>query len=666
MREQDDQFGLTGGLPPESESEDSSEQEQLFPTPAPVGAPKKKSRNRKKKSQIAVPAVVPEAAAKVVVSARKEKTTMTPSEPKKAAEPVEKPKKKKKNKSKNKGGGIQPSNSKKTDNSFDELLEEFAPGSTGAAGEKESKAPTDLASSMRSGSALRVNLNRLDGEQDLKRLFGNSVSKTMMRKRIAGDRTHISRRDPNWPTHRAVMSVEKLGQLGDDGAFVYGLVWSEMYAQAEEEFLQCVASNQPSTFVLLLQRYGYHAGALLQLATLSVKSGQFEQAADLLERAVHFFEISIGSSFRLDDPLVRMPHAHRENQALFVTLFKWCTMQGKKGATGSALECCKMMLSWDHADPLDFILMVDNLALRSEQYQWLVDFYKQGVGMKRMHYYPNMVYGRAFALQELGREKEAHEALVYALTVFPECSISIMKDLGAPDGAWMRSSFFSQFGDSAPEANLNRAVKMYCSRSKDLWRVRKVQSWVAMVAGQIADGTVKILESSIELRNDAIRLYSEGDAVVVPSLIKHMLLAEEDTEAAQIPANILQEALNMDALNRPPPANSEIAMARLMGSDAHMPELAQQIEELRRAPTANAVALFLHSLLPWNDPNAPPGDIHDDETLMAQARALLGIVNQDGNNNNNNVDQNDEMDDEMDDDENNNAADQDSSHTEED
>jgi hypothetical protein len=46
------------------------------------------------------------------------------------------------------------------------------------------------------------------------------------------------------------------------------------------------------------------------------------------------------------------------------------------------------------------------------------------------------------------------------------------------------------------------------------------------------------------------------------------MLSEEELETAgQIPAALLQEALNLGdgALNRPPPTN-DVAMARLMGS----------------------------------------------------------------------------------------------------
>jgi hypothetical protein len=93
------------------------------------------------------------------------------------------------------------------------------------------------------------------------------------------------------PSLRATIGFKVLGRQADDGATVFGIEWSSQYVAAEAEYLDCVASNQPNTLVLLLQRHGYHSGALLQLASLSNKSGQFEQAAEMLERAVFFFEV---------------------------------------------------------------------------------------------------------------------------------------------------------------------------------------------------------------------------------------------------------------------------------------------------------------------------------------------------------------------------------------
>jgi hypothetical protein len=64
-----------------------------------------------------------------------------------------------------------------------------------------------------------------------------------------------------------------------------------------------------------------------------------------------------------------------------------------------------------------------------------------------------------------------------------------------------------------------------------------------------------------------MKVYECDSGFELPALVKHMMLSEEELETAgQIPAALLQEALNLGdgALNRPPP-NDEVAMARLMG-----------------------------------------------------------------------------------------------------
>ncbi len=280
------------------------------------------------------------------------------------------------------------------------------------------------------------------------------------------------------------------------------------------------------------------------------------------------------------------------------------------------------MLSWDRTDPLDFLLMVDWLALRCEEFDFLIELRKEGFGIKQLSYYPNLSYGLAFALLERKRVAEARAAMLEALLLFPECAISILGALGVACD-WKRSSWFSQFGETSSNTQLQRAMSVYCSRSKDLWRSRVLQEFVASVASELAAGSLPI-ESE---RAQMLEMYERDDSgFQLPCLVRHMMLSEEEFEnAAQIPAAMLQEALNLDALNAPPPANSEIALARLMGSEAEMPSIEEQIEQIRRAPTANAVALFLHSLLPWNNPNAPPEAV-DEATLVEQARALLGMA----------------------------------------
>ncbi len=322
-----------------SELEESSEEET-----APVAAAaatgvastaakkkKKKRKPKKKAAELFVPVVAAAPPAPVEAVAR----APAPAAAKKKA-PVAKPKK---------SPAAEKERSKKSerklkDEQLDKLLSEFGlrPIETTEAKARESKQKEKK-------DVLQVDLSKLDYRQDLKALFGTAVAKSLIKKqRSGGEKTWMARCDEGWPRPRALLTLKVLGRQADDGAVVYGLEWTPQYAAAEADFLDAVASNQPNFLVLVIQRYGFHSGALLQLATLSQKSGQFEQAADLLERSVYFFEHCIGATFRLDDPLVRMPHAHRENQALYVTMFKWSSMLGRKGCCRAALECCKVRI----------------------------------------------------------------------------------------------------------------------------------------------------------------------------------------------------------------------------------------------------------------------------------------------------------------------------------
>jgi tetratricopeptide (TPR) repeat protein len=601
LREEEDrqQMARMAALAAESESDDDADDEEQVAAPAAAVVAKKKKKKKKrkpkKKKQSDVVPVTPAAAAAAAPA------VVAPSPA--AAAPPPAPKAKAKSKAKKASEKPKKSARQLKDEQLDKLLAEFGvEAKQEAGGGKESV--SGHASSPAKRHMLVVEAPLLDYRRDLKALFGVAVAKAMSKKmRAGGDKTWLSRCGETWPAPRAMLTVRELGREADDGATAYGFDWTPQYAAAEADFLDAVASNQPNFLAVVLQRYGYHSGALLQLATLSQKAGQFEQAADLLERSVYFFELCIGSSFRLDDPLVRVPHAHRENQALFVTLFKWASMLGRKGCCRAALECCKMVLSWDRSDPLDLLLMVDWLALRCEQYDFLIELMETGYGVKKLAFYPNLAYGVAFALLERKRMPEARAALLRALLLFPECALSILGTLGI-NCDFRRSSWFSQFGDTSSNVHLQRAISVYCSRSKDLWRARVLQEFVSSVAVELAGGGLSV----------------ESERV------KHMMLSEEEFEnAAPIPAALLQEALNLDALDRPPPPESEIALARLMGSAAAMPTLEQQIEQIRRAPTANALSLFFHSLLPWNDPNAPPDAELDEASLWERARALLGV-----------------------------------------
>lgn len=70
--------------------------------------------------------------------------------------------------------------------------------------------------------------------------------------------------------------------------------------------------------------------------------------------------------------------------------------------------------------------MVDSLALRSHNQKWLLALMEdKTLGIKRLDRYPNLLYGKAFALFDSGQPHEARRAMREALITFPECALSI-------------------------------------------------------------------------------------------------------------------------------------------------------------------------------------------------------------------------------------------------
>ena len=61
------------------------------------------------------------------------------------------------------------------------------------------------------------------------------------------------------------------------------MVFSTSYQQ-QQNFYNCVRSNDPNSFFVLLQQNPYHIDTLIQLSEILKQFGENDQAKDLIER----------------------------------------------------------------------------------------------------------------------------------------------------------------------------------------------------------------------------------------------------------------------------------------------------------------------------------------------------------------------------------------------
>lgn len=140
----------------------------------------------------------------------------------------------------------------------------------------------------------------------------------------------------------------------------------------------------PTALGLVLRQHPYQVDALLALSRAAQRQGDGEGSEDFLARALWSLEVaalaSSGGRFRLGDPLVRLPGAWPENLPFHAAAFEHAMRLARRGCPATSLEVLKALLSLDRSDPVGCLQSVDYLALRCGQRRWLVRLAAEGPG----------------------------------------------------------------------------------------------------------------------------------------------------------------------------------------------------------------------------------------------------------------------------------------------
>lgn len=122
-------------------------------------------------------------------------------------------------------------------------------------------------------------------------------------------------------------------------------------------------------------------------------------ASDLNESAILAFESSFHSTFSLTAGNCCLDFRRQENRSLFIALFRHAQFLEGRACCRTALEIAKLIYTFDpDKDPLAMILILDYYALRSKEYDWLIELYEELEQRNNLSQLPNMAYSYALAL----------------------------------------------------------------------------------------------------------------------------------------------------------------------------------------------------------------------------------------------------------------------------
>lgn len=183
-----------------------------------------------------------------------------------------------------------------------------------------------------------------------------------------------------------------------------GEIWfryehSNSYRVLQQQFLHAVESMDSDNIIQIINQQPYHVDSLIQLSEICKMSEDYALASELIEHAILALESSFHSMFSLTAGNCRLDYRRQENRCLFIVLFKHAQYLEGRACSKTALEVAKLILSFDpEYDPLAMILILDYYALRSKQYEWLIQLYSEWESSNNLSQLPNMAYSYALAL----------------------------------------------------------------------------------------------------------------------------------------------------------------------------------------------------------------------------------------------------------------------------
>jgi hypothetical protein len=241
-----------------------------------------------------------------------------------------------------------------------------------------------------------------------------------------------------WPEFRKNGVTMRL--LKEDDNFIeYCFEHNTDYQRIQFAFLDSVESLDHNNIINVLHIYPYHIDSLIQMSDVSRIHDDTAMAGDLIERALYAIQNSFHPSFNFtktqanNAKLIKLDYNRTENRCFFIALFKHILYIGGKACYRTSLELCKLLLSLDiDGDPLASILLLDFYAIKSNQHDYLIDFYTQFNPTKHLNLMPNISMSTALAYfyrykqtNDPSHLKTANKMLEESLIKFP----SVLMDL---------------------------------------------------------------------------------------------------------------------------------------------------------------------------------------------------------------------------------------------
>jgi len=297
--------------------------------------------------------------------------------------------------------------------------------------------------------------------------------------------------------------------------------------------------------------------------------------------------------FSLTQGTSRLDYRRNENRSFFLAIFHHLASVCRRGCWITALEFCKLLLSFDpDNDPLCVLLMIDFYALRSEQYVFLVHLYEEWDLHRNLSLLPNFAFSVSLAMYHMSTNGEynmerADEMLQKSLIMFPGLLFRLLDKCSvAPDSAVQKHDFFTTKAQTSQSAELEQLIRLYVGRSHYCWKEPEVMVWLERNVKRVlerVDAKEPVVEQCAAKRLNMYRGTPRN-------IYRHIIISEIKEAMSALPPEVsLTPILSYDPL---PPLDAISSYER-----PPRPNRAQQ--------SGSPLSTFIQSLWPSFDPLEP-------------------------------------------------------------
>ncbi|KAH9637311.1 hypothetical protein HF086_006955 [Spodoptera exigua] len=356
---------------------------------------------------------------------------------------------------------------------------------------------------------LTVDARHLNVTNEVRRLFGPDENELNKRGRMHSSRAFMLRRvlvHPNKDTliyefNNVGLSMSKYKEVNKRMYFVFN--HNESYQKMHRAFLAKYSRAQSTELLMGLEeaRRNMHVEALLEISDRLFRMEENGVANEIVENVVLFLQYVAHPLFILSQNNVRLDYKYMENRPFHVAMLKYVYLLSNKACHRTALEIAKMLLLLDPNDPLALLALIDILALRAREHEWLIDAIRYFDRQREAKLLFNIKYSNALAhfhvaIKNRGDFNESDQLIKEAILAHPQVFVHIMACCGVSNPAILNHAIFKRDLQNPWTPGVEELFLIYAKMTAPRWNEPPVMGWITKNAGELCksydeDATVR-------------------------------------------------------------------------------------------------------------------------------------------------------------------------------